>query len=229
MDIAKIRKKLKETQHGSQDNTPEHAIQAKCEKTEIEEKEKPDKECEPDAETRENDTAATTDAKEEKQKGGAAPVQTEDADGAKTDEVIEILTFSLLKEEFAFKVSQLAEIIRPQTITVVPQLPRYVLGVTSLRGKVIPVLDLKLKLALTDVSFDGQYKEKILIIKGPKGPIGATIDKVIGVIRVGRNELIPPPSHLTEAELRFIEGIAIVDKHFISVINMDEAIAIDFV
>ena len=112
-------------------------------------------------------------------------VAASDVKDVKTDEVIEILTFSLLKEEFAFKISQLAEIVRPQKITIVPQLPKYVLGVTSLRGKVIPVLDLKLKLSLTDKPSEHNAKEKILIIKGLKGPIGATIDKVIGVVRVG--------------------------------------------
>ena len=107
-------------------------------------------------------------------------------------------------------------------------MPKYVLGVTSLRGKVIPVLDLKLKLSLTDKSSEGNGKEKILIIKGLKGPIGATVDKVIGVVRVARNEIVPPPSHLTEAELRFIEGIAVVDKRFISIVNMEEVVVINF-
>jgi purine-binding chemotaxis protein CheW len=228
MDIAKIRKKLKETKPDNQDSISGRIIQEETEKAGITEQEKPPEEFTPDDETRENETAATADAKGEEKTGGVSPVKTEDSDAAKTDGVIEILTFSLLKVEFAFKISQLAEIIRPQTITVVPQLPKYVLGVTSLRGKVIPVLDLKLKLSLTDVSLKGQSKEKILILKGPKGPIGATIDRVIGVVRVGRNEIIPPPSHLTEAEIKFIEGIAVVDKSFISIINIDEAIAIDF-
>jgi purine-binding chemotaxis protein CheW len=144
----------------------------------------------------------------------------------KKDEVIEILTFGLLKEEFAFKISQLDEIIRPQTITRVPKVPPYVLGITSLRGKIIPVIDLKVKLSLTEESSDINSKYKILIIKGPKGPTGVMIDKVIGVIRISKSEILPPPSHLTETELRFVEGIAIVDKHFISIINMEEAVEI---
>ena len=226
MDIAKIRKKLKETEHDSQKSTSERPVQDEAEKTVTDEHEKPSEEHALDTETRDTEQADAKGGNGEEKTGVISPVKTEGQDAAKTDEVIEILTFSLLKEEFAFKISQLAEIVRPQTITVVPQLPNYVLGVTSLRGKVIPVLDLKLKLSLTDKSSEGKAKEKILIIKGPKGPIGATIDKVIGVVRVGRNEIIPPPSHLTEAELKFIEGVAVVDKRFISIINMDEAIAI---
>ncbi|MEW6418448.1 MAG: chemotaxis protein CheW [Nitrospirota bacterium] len=143
--------------------------------------------------------------------------------------IIEILTFSLLKEEYAFRISQLDEILRPQRITMVPKMPDYVKGITSLRGKIIPVIDLKLKLFLTDKASDINHKGKILIIKGPKGPIGAAIDKVISVVRISKNEIMPPPSHLSEAELKFIEGVVVIDKQFISIINMEEAVAINLI
>lgn len=144
----------------------------------------------------------------------------------KTDTIIEILTFSLLNEEFAFRVSQVEEILRAQRITRVPKLPSYVLGITSLRGKIIPVIDLKQRLSLKGEPTDMNSKGKILIIKGPQGPIGAAIDKVISVVRFSESEIIPPPSHLSEAELKFIEGVAILDKRFISIIHMEEAIKI---
>src|SRR4030042_1458722 len=142
-------------------------------------------------------------------------------------DIVEILTFSLLKEEFAFRVSQLEEILRPQKTTMIPKMPDYVLGITSLRGKIIPVVDLKTKLSLTTQPSDITPRGKLLIIKGPKGPIGAAIDKVIGVVRIAKSEIIPPPSHLTEAEHKFIEGVTVVDKRFISIIQMEEAIKIE--
>jgi purine-binding chemotaxis protein CheW len=141
-------------------------------------------------------------------------------------DIIEILTFSLLKEEFAFRVSQLEEILRPQKITMVPKMPDYIMGITSLRGKIIPVVDLKTKLSLTDKPSDVNRRGKILIIKGPRGPIGAAVDKVIGVVRIAKSEIIPPPSHLTETGHKFIEGVTMVDKRFVSIIQMEEAIKI---
>jgi len=227
MDIAKIRKKSKEAKSGIQDNTAEHQTKEGSEATGMQQKEKPNEKHTLHGEIRDNDKAGTNDISVDKKIGTEPKVKKESSEEEKTDEVIEILTFSLLKEEFAFKISQLAEIIKPQRITVVPRLPKYVIGVTSLRGKVIPVLDLKLKFSLTDKSSESIAKEKILIIKGPKGPIGAMIDKVIGVVRIGKHEIIPPPSHLTEAELKFIEGVAVVDKRFISIVNIEEAIAIN--
>lgn len=228
MDIAKIRKKSKEAKSGIHENTTEHQTQEGNGAAGVQQKEKPTKEHTLHGETRDNDKAGTKDITVEEKTGAEPQVKKGEFEEEKTDEVIEILAFSLLKEEFAFKISQLAEIIKPQKITVVPQLPKHVIGITSMRGKIIPVLDLKLKLSLTDKSSESNTKEKILIIKGPKGPIGAMIDKVLGVVRVGRHEIIPPPSHLTEAELKFIEGVAVVDKRFISIVNMEEAIAINF-
>ena len=69
-------------------------------------------------------------------------------------------------------------------------------------------------------------KGKMLIVKGPKGPIGVTVDRVIGVVRIGESQILPPPSHLSEAELKFIEGVAVVEKRFVSIINMEEAVAL---
>jgi purine-binding chemotaxis protein CheW len=166
--------------------------------------------------------------REEKRKPPVTNYKVESGNG-KAEEIVEILTFRLMKEEFAFRISQLKEILRYQRITAVPNVPNYVLGITSLRGKVIPVIDLKLKLSLTDkpLNYGNSNTGKILIVKGPKGSIGATVDKIIGVIRIAKSEILPPPSHLSENELKFIEGIALVDKRFVSIINMEETVTLN--
>ena len=67
-------------------------------------------------------------------------------------ELVELLTFSLSNEEYAFRVSDVEEVLRMQKITMVPTMPDYVLGITSLRGKIIPVIDLKTRLSLQEKS-----------------------------------------------------------------------------
>lgn len=226
MDIAKIRKKIRKTKAEGQDVTSENQKHGETDLTGSQQLAKPSEKHTAQA-TRESEKTGALDEKEKEQTVEVQQVKKEEAEEETTHEVIEILAFSLLKEEFAFKISQLEEIIRPQKITVVPKLPRYVLGITSLRGKIIPVLDLKIKLSLTDKTSDINAKGKILIIKGLKGPVGAIIDKLIGVVRVRRNEIIPPPSHLTAAELKFIDGVVVVDKRFISIVNLEEATSIN--
>jgi purine-binding chemotaxis protein CheW len=152
------------------------------------------------------------------------------------DVEIELLTFRLASEEFAFRVEEVEEIIRMQNITHVPAVPSYMVGITSLRGKIIPIIDLKARLNLGKLS-QGVAEEtnedrertagKILIIAGPEGFIGAIIDRVIGVVRLSRHEVLEPPAHLTEAEKKFIEGIVILDKRFISVVRSEDAMDIE--
>jgi purine-binding chemotaxis protein CheW len=153
--------------------------------------------------------------------------------------ITELLTFSLAREEFAFKVTEVEEIIRFQRIAIVPTMPDYVAGITSLRGKIIPVIDLRTRLALKDdgeeprvmptADADGliEGKGKIIILSGPLGLIGAIIDKVIGVVRLPDDVILEPPAHLTENETRFIEGVVIVDKRFISIVRSEDALNIE--
>lgn len=225
MDIAKIRKKLKEKKAEGQQSLADSQKAEEHEATILKPHEKNSELTATEANLNQEAKAVENeriDVKEEKNKAE----RIEDKIGDKKTEVIEMLVFSLLKEEFAFRVSQIEEIRRRQRITMVPKMPNYVLGVTSLRGKVIPVIDLKTKLSLEDRPSDIDRSGKMLIIKGPKGLIGAAIDRVIGVVRIAKTEVLPPPSHLTEVELKFIEGIAVIDKRFISIINMEEAINI---
>ncbi len=146
--------------------------------------------------------------------------------------MLELLTFSISNEEFAFRVPEVEEIIRHQRITRVPTMPDYVQGITSLRGKIIPVLDLKKRLVLKNAAAaEGPEKSgggKILILEGPKGLIGATIDKVLGVVRFEEGNILDPPGHLSEEELRFIEGVVIQEKRFISIIRSCDALDVEF-
>ncbi len=248
MDIAKIRKKLRESEANSRHAKAEGRTTKRPQNHDAQPDEKV---CEPSAnhgptsgaeyqtpnraqmtegETdrdigQEPEPTSPKESKEKKERAKTRVTGTK-IDSEKTEEVVEILTFRLMKEDFALRISHLEEILRYQRITKVPKVPKWVLGLTSLRGKVIPVVDLKLKLSLTGESSNIDQKGKLLIIKGPKGPIGAAVDKVIGVVRITKSEILPPPSHLSETELRFIDGVAIVDKRFVSIINMEETVSL---
>lgn len=235
MDIAKIRKKAhaKGAEKGPEEKAPVSGLV---------ENEKKEAEMElPVVEeswvSLEEIPVEETAGKAEDQAG--TPVD-EDIPDENTEELVELLTFSLSREEYAFRVAEVEEILRLQNITRVPTMPDYLLGITSLRGKIIPVIDLKTRLNLQEKSLttqspgDGTETEtkkigekKILIIEGPKGLIGAVIDKVIGVVRLPLSEMLQPPGHLNENELKFIEGIVVLEKRFISIIHSDAAMDIE--
>ena len=138
---------------------------------------------------------------------------------------LELLTFALAQEEYAFRISEVEEIIRLQSLTKIPKSEPYLLGVTSVRGKIIPVIDLKKRLSLRGEGGTTE-RQKILILKGPRGTIGAVIDKVIGVIRPRSSRIGEPPPHLLETEMRFIEGVTLEDGRFISIIKTEETLNI---
>lgn len=141
---------------------------------------------------------------------------------------IEFLQFRLANEDYAIRVSEIGEILKPHTVTAVPRLESYVLGVSSLRGKVIPLIDLKKRLGLDSVKAEGNgKKERIVTVNGPKGLIGAWVDSVVDVLRIPEEMLQEPPGHLSEAEARFIEGTALCEGKFISIIRISEALNID--
>ncbi len=180
--------------------------------------------------------SAVTAAEEEVRTGSVVP---EDITADQDEDMVELLTFSLSHEEYAFRVPEVEEILRFQKIARVPTMPDYVLGITSLRGKIIPVIDLKTRLNLQAMSSgagsSGELPEtgqktgtenKILIIEGPKGLIGASIDNVRGVVRLPRTAVLQPPGNLDENELRFIEGIVVLKKRFISIIHSEVAMDI---
>ena len=233
MDIAKIRKKLKESESDTKKSQENGQIsqeqEGKPKKPEVKEtvpeatQEPPAQETIPETAEPETHEEAPEEPVQEETTKSKTPHVVEKLVSEKTDEIIEILTFSLLKQEFAFRISDLDEILRYQRTTKVPNVPIYVLGLTSLRGKVIPVIDLKVKLSLIDKPSPEKQRGKVLIVKGPKGPIGVAVDKIIGVVRISKAEILPPPSHLSESEMKFIYGVAIVDKRFVSIINMEEA------
>jgi purine-binding chemotaxis protein CheW len=231
MDIAKIRKKLRESETEKQPPKTNGQLISPEDRIPSDDKIPEPVPAEKIPALREKETFSQEmnllqqEEQKKPEKIQIPPEQTAEQKGEDAEEVIEILTFTLMQQEFAFRVSQLDEILRYQWTTKIPHTPPYVIGVTSLRGKVIPIIDLKLKLSLIE-HLQENNKGKMLIVKGPKGPIGVTVDRVIGVVRIGASEILPPPSHLSEAELKFIEGVAVVEKRFVSIINMEEAVAL---
>jgi purine-binding chemotaxis protein CheW len=101
------------------------------------------------------------------------------------------LTFSLDKENYGIDVSYVTEIIGIQAITEVPELPAYVRGIINLRGKIIPVMDVRLrfKKELRD------YNDRtcIIIVDIRELPIGLIVDSVSEVISIPEQDVVDPP------------------------------------
>jgi purine-binding chemotaxis protein CheW len=106
---------------------------------------------------------------------------------------IELLLFTLGSEDFALPVPTLREIVLPPLLSEVPRAPRDVMGVTMLRGEVVPVYDPRLSLGLP-VRPARSRRTRVVIADSGKGPLGLWVDAVLQVLRVTEAELeLPPP------------------------------------
>src|SRR5579863_9329265 len=106
-------------------------------------------------------------------------------DGAKTDpRAGKYLTFQLGREEFAVQVLHVREIMGVQEITAVPQMPLHVKGVLNLRGKVIPVIDLRVKFGMPEIEYTQRTCIIVVQIEGRVGRIstGIIVDGVSEVL-----------------------------------------------
>lgn len=132
------------------------------------------------------------------------------SNGEKTADVspasIEMLTFRLGKEEYAMMIDHVREVIRIWEITPVPNTPEYVIGVTSLRGRVLSIINLHKRLALPESSRDD--KSRIVVAGMDDDEIGFIVDRVAGVLRILPDEIRPVPETIEHgAGAEFLRGI----------------------
>ena len=134
---------------------------------------------------------------------GIAPVKTDERAG-------KYLSFRLGKDEFAIPVARIREIMRLQDITVVPQTPAYMKGVMSLRGRAIPVIDLKLKLGMP-VSEPGSRSSTLVVHLESEGGmllVGILVDAVSEVLMLKAGDFEHPvPAGFEELAPRLL-GVA---------------------
>lgn len=128
-------------------------------------------------------------------------------DGAKRDELIQLVSFMLADEEYGVEVLKVREIIRMPTITKMPNVPQHVEGIINLRGKVIPIISMRRRFGLMESENGSQTRIIIMDVAGSL--TGFIVDAVSEVIRIHSSEIQPPPSMVTSGGVgqEFITGV----------------------
>ena len=131
-----------------------------------------------------------------------------------------IVGFSLKEEHFAFDIMKVVEIIRLKEITEVPTAPAFIEGVINLRGKIIPIIDLRKRFRVEITERDRKYR--IIIVELAKGQlVGVIVDEVEKVMQVKDDQVLPPPPTVTEAGGRYIDAIVRMDDRIIVLLDID--------
>lgn len=120
------------------------------------------------------------------------------------------LTFCLAGEEYGIGILKVKEIIGMMTITSIPQTPGYVKGVINLRGKVIPVIDLRLKFGMESIAYTERTCIIVVDIKGGTRAIqmGIVVDSVSEVLNIKPGEIEDTPTFGTRLDTDYILGMA---------------------
>lgn len=115
------------------------------------------------------------------------------------------LTFSLGKEVYAIEIKFVTEIIGIQPITEVPELPPYVKGIINLRGRIIPVLDVRLRFKKPCIEYND--RTCTIVIEVHDCFVGLIVDHVSEVLSISEEEIVPPPEINKASENKFIHAI----------------------
>jgi purine-binding chemotaxis protein CheW len=134
------------------------------------------------------------------------------------------LTFQLGEEEYGIGVIRVREIMGVQHITHVPQTPPHVRGVINLRGRVIPVVDMREKLGFPPKEYDKRTCIVVVsaVVEGQDVMTGVVVDSVSEVASIGAEEIEAPPSFGAGVEVRYLHGLARTGDRVKMLLNIDQ-------
>jgi purine-binding chemotaxis protein CheW len=150
----------------------------------------------------------------------AAPVQEHRAAAEATEH---LATFFLDREEYGVDVRQVQEIRRMSEITGVPRAPDFIRGVINLRGRILPVLDLKRKLGLGDV--EAGRATRIVVVRVKERLLGLLVDGASQVLRVELSRIEPPPAEVVEKGGDYIRGVAKLEDRLVILVDLERLLA----
>lgn len=137
-------------------------------------------------------------------------------------DVLQFVTFTLNNEQYAVDILNVQEINRITEITKVPNSPDYVEGVINLRGKVIPVINLRNKFCFEEKPKDDTSRIIIMEINGITN--GLIVDSVSEVLRVPSSIVEPAPPMSSDLSSKFMKGIAKMNDRLIILLDIDKLI-----
>lgn len=146
---------------------------------------------------------------------------------AMTEKEGKYLTFSMAGEEYGIGILKIREIIGMMPITAVPRTPEFVKGVINLRGKVIPVMDLRLRFEMESIVYTERTCIIVVEIAGPAGTvqIGIVVDSVSEVLNVNGDDIEETPAFGTKLNTDYILGMAKMEGGVKILLDIDSVLS----
>lgn len=133
-------------------------------------------------------------------------------------DLLQLVTFRVGTEEFAIPILSVQEINRMMQITRVPQSPPFVEGVINLRGKIIPVVDLRRRFGLEQAT--NSNDTRIIVVEVGGRVIGFTVDRVNEVLRIEENIVEPPPAMVCGVDTEYVRGVGKLEDRLLILLEL---------
>lgn len=132
---------------------------------------------------------------------------------------LQLVTFEVGSEEFAVDILAVREINRMMQITRVPQSPTDVEGVINLRGRIVPVVDLRNRFGMD--RREASAESRIIVVEVSAHTVGFIVDRVHEVLRIDRTIVEPAPAMATSVDGDYIQGVGKLDDRLLILIDLD--------
>ncbi len=144
----------------------------------------------------------------------------------KTDqqELLQLVSFKIGEEEFGVDILSVQEINRMSQITKVPNTPHFIEGVINLRGRIIPVLDLRVKLGLLKLEHNKNTRIVVVELKGQT--IGFIVDEVSEVLRIPKNITEAPPAMVGGIDSEYITSIGKLEDRLLILLDLEKILSL---
>jgi len=149
---------------------------------------------------------------------GAAPEA-----GPQAGPQLHLITFRLDGEEFALPIAAVREVIRVGEITRVPQAPAHVRGITNLRGRIVPVVELRTRLGLAPLV--PTPKARIIVAETEGRLLGLLVDEVAQVLKLAADRVVDPPEEVRSAAGDHVTGVARLGERLVILLDLERALA----
>ena len=135
---------------------------------------------------------------------------------------LQVVGFRIGRETFGLPISIVREIVRVPEITSVPNAPEYIEGVINLRGRIIPVVDLRKRFG--DKTFERDKKNRIVVVELGSRAVGLIVNSASEVLRIRPSEIDEPHNVFKEGELNYITGIGKLNGRLVILLDLSKVL-----
>jgi purine-binding chemotaxis protein CheW len=138
------------------------------------------------------------------------------------DKEIQVVGFRIGRETFGLPISIVREIVRVPEITSVPNAPDYIEGVINLRGRIIPIVDLRKRFG--EKSFQPDKKNRIVVVELETRAIGLIVNSASEVLRIPPSDIEEPNNVFKEGELNYITGVGKMNGRLVILLDLNKVL-----